>query len=206
MTPYCSLTIMNLGTPFSHESGYERKTLRTLQCTQVHTAGTHPHHPYTLCTHCTHTHTHTHTAHTHIVYTLHTRCTHAAHTRYATIVRPPPALEAASAALRAWLDPPPSATQCKALMLRYGAGGVNYAHQDQGCSPWQAVLRLNPAVYLLLTLASTHARTYMPTCSLTCSPVRTKYVWPHTCSFTQLGTHRGRHWRRPRSGYHARKP
>ena len=86
-------------------------------------------------------------------------------------MRPPPALEAASAALRAWLDPPPSAAHCKALMLRYGAGGVNqalaltltqtlalllgltltrygvggvnYAHQDQNSSPWQAALLLN---------------------------------------------------------------
>ena len=93
-------------------------------------------------------------------------------------MRPPPALEAASAALRAWLDPPPSAAHCKALMLRYGAGGVNlalaltlalalalaltltldpalgltltsygvggvnYAHQDQNSSPWQAALLL----------------------------------------------------------------
>ena len=90
-------------------------------------------------------------------------------------MRPPPALEAASAALRAWLDPPPSAAHCKALMLRcgaggvnlalalalthtltltlapaltltltrYGVGGVNYAHQDQNSSPWQAALLLN---------------------------------------------------------------
>jgi len=63
---------------------------------------------------------------------------------YATIARPPPVLEAAGAALRAWLDPPPSAAHCKALMLRYGAGGVNYAHQDQNSSPWQAVLLLKP--------------------------------------------------------------
>ena len=36
-------------------------------------------------------------------------------------------LEAASAALCAWLEPPPLAAHCKALMLRCGAGGVNLA-------------------------------------------------------------------------------
>eukprot|EP00908_Phaeocystis_cordata_P013473 Transcript_24535.p3 GENE.Transcript_24535~~Transcript_24535.p3 ORF type:complete len:176 (-),score=73.98 Transcript_24535:55-582(-) len=63
---------------------------------------------------------------------------------YSTIARPPPALAAAAAALRAWLRPPPSEAQAKALLLRYGAGGVNWAHQDQNSSPWQAVLLLNP--------------------------------------------------------------
>ena len=64
---------------------------------------------------------------------------------YATIARPPAVLEAASAALRDWLEPRPSAAHTKALLLRYGVGGVNYAHQDQNSSPWQAVLLLNPA-------------------------------------------------------------
>ena len=30
------------------------------------------------------------------------------------------------------------------MLLRYGEGGVNWAHQDQAQSPWQAVLLLNP--------------------------------------------------------------
>ena len=28
-------------------------------------------------------------------------------------------------------------------LTRYGGGGVNYAHQDQNSSPWQAALLLN---------------------------------------------------------------
>ena len=66
---------------------------------------------------------------------------------YATIARPPPALEAASAALCAWLEPPPSAAHCKALMLRCGAGGVNLA----------LTLALALALALTLTLPLTLA-------------------------------------------------
>ena len=61
-----------------------------------------------------------------------------------TIVKQPPALAAACDALRGWLTPPPDDSQDKCLLLRYGEGGVNWAHQDQAQSPWQAVLLLNP--------------------------------------------------------------
>jgi hypothetical protein len=63
---------------------------------------------------------------------------------YTTIVKQPPALGAACDALRGWLSPPPGDSQDKCLLLRYAAGGVNWAHQDQSASPWQAVLLLNP--------------------------------------------------------------
>ena len=63
---------------------------------------------------------------------------------YTTIVKQPPALAAACDALRGWLTPPPDDSQDKCLLLRYGEGGVNWAHQDQAQSPWQAVLLLNP--------------------------------------------------------------
>jgi hypothetical protein len=64
---------------------------------------------------------------------------------YTTIRRTPPALAAACAALRAWLQPPlPDGKQDKCLLLRYGDGGVNWAHQDQADGAWQAVMLLNP--------------------------------------------------------------
>jgi len=63
---------------------------------------------------------------------------------YFTIGKEPPALQAVIAALRTWLTPTPTPEQCDSLFLRYGVGGVNWAHQDQGEFAWQAVLLLNP--------------------------------------------------------------
>ncbi|EOD41533.1 hypothetical protein EMIHUDRAFT_193872 [Emiliania huxleyi CCMP1516] len=58
----------------------------------------------------------------------------------------PPALQAIIEALRDWpaLEPSPTPAQRDSLLLRYGCGGINFAHQDQGDFAWQAVLLLNP--------------------------------------------------------------
>ena len=69
---------------------------------------------------------------------------HGVNGSYSKVQQMPPALTAACDALRAWLTPPPDTDKTKSLLLRYGAGGVNWAHQDQADSPWQAVMLLNP--------------------------------------------------------------
>ena len=69
---------------------------------------------------------------------------HGVNGAYTTIKRTPAALKAVCDALRTWLTPPPAADKTKTLLLKYGEGGINWAHQDQGTSPWQAVMLLNP--------------------------------------------------------------
>lgn len=69
---------------------------------------------------------------------------HGVNGAYTTIKRTPAALKAVCDALRTWLTPPPAAGKTKTLLLKYGEGGINWAHQDQGTSPWQAVMLLNP--------------------------------------------------------------
>lgn len=69
------------------------------------------------------------------------------HGRYHTMVLPlPPMLQAIAAAAKEWIEtlagPLKSGLGSKTLLLRYGLGGVNFAHHD-ACGDFQALLMLS---------------------------------------------------------------